>query len=210
MRRSRNDDFVQVEETGFWLEVKRNWLVVVIVLGLAGGAFYLFAPDAAAPPPASVSASWRVMDPPQKIQNFSLTTASGNVNRISDYYGRPKIIMGYQLECEDCRRSLITLDAIAPLLQGKVDIFPLAISTRGTAITELIQEEFKTIGVKNLRPYTIMASDAEGVFSRKVPPHTLVTGPNDMIVRFHNGAGNWNDPAVLQLLSDLTQIPHSQ
>ena len=210
MRKRRDDDFLEVEETGFFIELKKNWLAIVIVLALLGGGYVVFGPDAAPPPPPAVSENWQAMEPPRPLRNFSLTTAAGNVNRISDYYGRPKIVMGYQLECEECRRSLVTLDMIAPELRGQVDIFPLAISTRSTPLTELIQREYDEAGITHLRPYTITQDASEGVFNRNALPFTLITDPNNMIVRYHGGAGNWNDERVMQLLSELTEVERTR
>lgn len=210
MRNRKVDDFEPVEETGFLVELKRNWLVVVIVLVLGAGAYITFGPKPPPAPPSPVSQSWQAMSAPQGLRDFGFIGKSGNGIRVSSLYGRPKIVMGYQLECDECRRSLQTLDRIIPQIRRKVDVITVAISTRSQPLTELIEKEFEENGIVNLRPFTITADMAEGIFNRGTLPHTYVTDPNNQVVRVHTGAGNWDDPDVVKLLNDLANVERAQ
>ena len=206
MRNRTPNDFEPVEDKSLVAELRRNWFLIALVFCLAIGGFFAFRPDPPPPPPELVSSNWVPVAQPVQIRNFTLTTGSGAVNNVSDFYGRPKIIMGYTLECEPCIQSLKTLDKVAPVLRGRVDILPIAISTQATSLTELIEREFEEAKIENLRPYTINQDVGEGIFNRNALPHSYITDPNNMVAIQHTGAGNWEDNQLFALIEQLEQV----
>ncbi|MEO0393043.1 MAG: hypothetical protein AAF213_07340 [Pseudomonadota bacterium] len=203
MRSPKPKEYEPVEEKGFLVELRRNWLFLAIILCVAVGAYVMFKPEPPPPPPTNISAVWQSPDRPQVIRNFGVMNRAGTVNNIEDYYGRPKIIIGYQLECEACIRSLQTLDEIVPLLRTRVDILTMAIATRSGSLAELIQKEFDENNIVNLRPYTIGSDVSEGLFNTNVLPHAFILDSNNFIIRVSNGGANWNDPALFDLIDQL-------
>ncbi|MBV6632029.1 MAG: hypothetical protein KI792_03235 [Alphaproteobacteria bacterium] len=192
------------EERGAWAEIRRNWLLIVILLLGAGGAFFLLQPEEIAMPEVSVASTWQAPDREGPLRNISFLTQNGNQARISDFYGRPKVVVGYKLECEECMLSLKSLDVVAGEFAGRVDFIPLAFSTRPGPLTELIQKTYKEYGITNLRAYTLSEQEAFGVFNPLTLPHSYITTANNQVVRIHTGEGLWNEQRIFDALTTLS------
>ena len=138
--RDQLSDFQPKEDRSLLTELKQNWLFLLILIGIGVGAYLYFKPAPPPPPPPYISNQWRVPQAAEQLRDFEMFTQTGNGTRLSNYYGRPKIIIGYPLECEACMHSLQTLDTVAEDLKGRVDVFPVAISRRIGDLSEAIKQ----------------------------------------------------------------------
>lgn len=205
-RTTPNESPEQPQERGAWAEIKRNWLLIVILLIGAVGAYVFLAPEGQQEntPQFSVAQDWQVPVRESRFRDFTFFTRTGAGAKVSDYFGHPKVVVGYELECEPCMRSLKSLDILAGQMSGQVDFIALAFARRPGALTELINKRYEEYGISNLKPYTLMERDAEGVFSMPVLPHSYVLNADNMIVREHRGEGAWTDQRVVDLLNSLS------
>ncbi|MEM6903306.1 MAG: TlpA disulfide reductase family protein, partial [Pseudomonadota bacterium] len=197
MRTSPDNQPELKEEKGAFAEIKRNWLLILILIGGAVGAYFVFKPEPEITPQVSAAATWAAPAQASQIRNVSFLTKSGRGASVADFYGRPKVIVGYRLECEPCLRSLKSMDALAKQYAGKVDFIALAFSTRPGALTELIQKHYGEHGITYLQPYTILEEEAEGVFNSSALPHTYVVTADNRVARIHTGEGSWMDERVV-------------
>lgn len=195
-----------VEDEGFVAELKKNWFLILIVL-LVGGAVYFFAlrTPPPPPPPPPISANWQPGSGGAGVAGIQLTTTDNQYVRIQDYYGRPKIVVGYILDCDDCLASLRTLDGLAAEYKGKVDVFPLMLSRKATNLAEIVAKKYKKLGIENLSIYTVQEKEVEGLFNKEYLPVSYILNNRNEIVAVHGGAGNWQDDNVRKLLDKLVK-----
>jgi len=206
--REQLSDFQPKEDRGLLTELKQNWLFLLILIGIGVGAYLYFRPPPPPPPPPYISALWNVPSGAETLRDFQMFTQTGNGTRLSNYYGRPKIIIGYPLECEACMHSLQTLDSIAEDLKGRVDVFPVAISRRIGDLSELILKSYEKYGITNLRAYTITEDDSFGIFNQSAAlPHAYILMKDNVIARTAHGPVDWSDPKVMQLVQQMEDMP---
>jgi thiol-disulfide isomerase/thioredoxin len=200
-------DFQPKEDRSFLTQLRQNWFLIVILLLIAGGTYFYLRPPPPMPLPPAVSSQWKVPSSAYELRNFSVISETGNVSRLYSYYGRPKIVVGYPLECDECMRSLQTLDGIAKELRGRVDIFAIAIARRPGDLTELIQKSYEKQGITDLKAFTISEAESQGLFNQSAPlPHSYVLMKDNFVAREINGPVNWNDAVLFQLIEQLEQL----
>jgi thiol-disulfide isomerase/thioredoxin len=201
--RGAPQNFEPPPDTSFFGELRKNWFLLLVVLLAAGGVYVMTRKPPPPPPPAMVSSTWTQQGAGQPLRDFTVFSRT-SMGKPTQYYGRPKVVVGYSLDCEPCMLSLVTLDQLAADFGGKVDFMPIAIARRPGNLAEVIEQAYKKYGITNLAPYTMHESQAAGLFNDSALPTSYILDKNNLIVRMHAGPGNWNDETMHRALTQLS------
>ncbi len=133
--------------------------------------------------------------------DFSLADIDGNTHRLSDYRGRVVIINFWATWCPPCRREMPSMERAWQSIQSK-NILLLAINVG--------QNEDQVWEFTADTPVTFpILLDEEGEVSNEWPmlglPTTFIVDPEGRIVYRAVGDREWDDPALLAPILDLSQ-----
>lgn len=201
----RDKDFdPKPQKTGFLAELGRNWVLVVLILAGAGYGAYMLRPPPPPPPLDGISQSLRIFEDPRSIRTLNMRTERGDSVTVSSYYGRPKLLFVYDLGCETCWSSMLTLDAVEPIIGQNVDILPVAIIQDATEGGRLVRRYYEERGLSNLRVMYAAQNDALSFNLTTAAPIIHIISADDELLAEALTAGDWRDEQTLQYLEELS------
>ena len=136
------------------------------------------------------------------LPEMAIYASEGRPMRISQFYGRPMVVMLYTLDCRQCIESLRSLDALAQYYRSRVDFFAVGIVHEPSTGLQSVRYLLREHGIKVLTPYSIAETSVRNVISKSLPT-TLVANSDDRVVLIHHGPGNWDTKDVRSQLDQM-------
>jgi len=129
--------------------------------------------------------------------DFSLPMQGGGEWKMSEHRGKVLVMNFWTVTCRPCIQEMPTIELLAEIVEDWGDVEVVAIST------DRAWEEAETIIPRSSRITSLLDSERKVVtdqFGTKLFPETWIIDP-DGIVRFRfDGALDWSDPVVLDLI----------
>lgn len=174
------------------------FLVILVVLYFTGGVQWiqtqvtrvgLSSPKVEANDPGDAKALYRY--------DYRMVDQQGAEVSLSAFKGKPVFINYWASWCVPCLAEFASMSALRDRAEGVAFLF----------ITREAPEAFEKFLGKTSHdlPFYRQVSGAPNEFSSRVIPATFVLNKEGQLVYSHQGAADWNDDAVLEMLQKLVQ-----
>ncbi|MDB5352709.1 MAG: thiol-disulfide isomerase-like thioredoxin [Planctomycetota bacterium] len=131
--------------------------------------------------------------------SWRLTDLDGKPIDLKSFQGRPIFLNIWATWCGPCRQEMPSIAQLASNPKLK-DVAFLCVSSEAPQPVKSYVERTKP-------PMTMLlaADDPPSVFATEGIPATFIIAPDGRIVRSQIGSMEWDDPAVIRLLEELTR-----
>ncbi len=137
--------------------------------------------------------------------DFDLPTLTGERVRLSDYRGRVVVLNFWTRSCQPCRQELPSLAALADGAAARgLAVVTVATDDEAEAVREILG------ALLGRPPPFVVAHDPEaavvtGRYGTRLYPETWIIDPRGVIRARFDGARDWTDPMVAELLEGIRE-----
>jgi thiol-disulfide isomerase/thioredoxin len=134
----------------------------------------------------------------QKAPTAPFADANGQDVTLADFAGKPLLLNIWATWCAPCKAEMPTLDALAKLEKGRMNVVVVSQDLEGSAP---VLAFFKETGVKNLVPYTDADNAILAAFNNAIAlPTTILYDSEGQEVWRIVGGVEWNEADKVKLL----------
>lgn len=131
------------------------------------------------------------------VPDFTLPTADGTAWRMSDRRGKVVVMNFWTATCQPCVEEMPSLITLSRMIEGRDDIELVTVSA------DRDWDTAQTV-VPSSAPLTVLLDDDRSViggrFGTRLFPETWIIDPEGVIRLRVDGARNWADPVVLDVI----------
>jgi len=194
-----------VEKNILIAEIKKNSFVIVLLFAVAGYIYWNNLPRSMPMPTFSAVPGMKISPLPQKLTDLTMIDGDNNKVTLGNFYGRPKIVAFYRLDCIECGPTLRTLDELNVLMQGKVDIIPIALTVFASKQSEQIRRFYKAESIKSLKAYNLDQMVGGSFVGSDSLPKVILLDKDDNVVSYTAGPSGWHLPDVVEFITPLIE-----
>jgi thiol-disulfide isomerase/thioredoxin len=134
----------------------------------------------------------------QKAPSAPFADAQGQDVSLADFEGKPLLLNIWATWCAPCKAEMPTLDALAKLEQGRMNVIAVSQDLEGRAPVVAF---FTETGVKNLEPYTDGDNALLTAFNNAIAlPTTILYDSDGKEVWRVAGGVEWDEAEMAKLL----------
>jgi thiol-disulfide isomerase/thioredoxin len=134
----------------------------------------------------------------QKAPSATFADAQGQDVSLADFEGKPLLLNIWATWCAPCKAEMPTLDALAKLEKGRMNVIAVSQDLEGRAPVVAF---FTETGVKNLEPYTDADNALLTAFNNAIAlPTTILYDSDGKEVWRVAGGVEWDDAEMAKLL----------
>jgi thiol-disulfide isomerase/thioredoxin len=128
--------------------------------------------------------------------------ADGGDVTLTDFAGKPLLVNLWATWCAPCKAEMPTLDALAVLEQGNMEVIVISQDLTGRLPVDTF---FAKAGIKNLEPYTDSDNAVLAAFNNQIAlPTTILYDSEGREVWRVTGGVEWDDAEMAKLLREAT------
>ena len=193
------------EKHPFLAELKKNY-GLIIGLVLVGLYFYWDNLPRPLPTPTESAVSvMKIMPLPKKMADFTVNNANDEQLDLDSFYGRLRLIAFYRSECEECWPTLRALDDLNFIMQGKIDVIPVALRTFASQQRNQIQRNYGRENIETLKIFNIDQKVGQSFVGPEPLPVVFLLDKDGNVVALTSGPAGWQMPDVIDFLTPLVE-----
>ena len=143
--------------------------------------------------------------------DFELPAADGNKVRLSQYRGKTVILNFWTTTCPPCLEEMPSLADLARVLQKRKDVVVLTVSTDATKETAMSALRTLLRDARGEPPFQVLLDPEANVvrdqFGTTLYPETWIIDPSGVIRARFDGARDWSNAMVLDLIESFQKTP---